>query len=186
MGVSTGGPNALSDFLPGFPAECPVPIVIVQHMPPKFTAQLAQRLASRSKIKVVEAAEGMVLQPGYAYIAPGDYHITIDHRADKSIIRTNQNPPENSCRPAVDVLFRSVAEEYGGSALAIIMTGMGQDGMLGCQQLKQVGCRILIQDKETSVVWGMPGAVSAAGLANETLPLMQLSSRAMEILKKCR
>ena len=175
IGVSTGGPNALADLLPRLPSAFPLPIVIVQHMPPVFTKHLATRLSSQCKFEVVEAAAGDVLTPGKAWIAPGDFHMTVRRRGAETIVGLDQRPPENSCRPAVDVLFRSVAEAYGARTLGVILTGMGQDGLRGCEQIHHSGGRILVQDEATSVVWGMPGAVARAGLADTILPLDRIA-----------
>jgi two-component system chemotaxis response regulator CheB len=183
IGISTGGPNALAVLMPSFPRDFPVPVVIVQHMPPVFTRLLAERLAAKSQIGVEEGCTGTVLRPGCAWIAPGDYHMIVapDHRG--ITIRTHQGPQENSCRPAVDVLFRSVAEVYKPHALAVEMTGMGQDGLRGCELIREFGGQILAQDQESSVVWGMPGFVANAGLADRILPLDQLGT---EIVRRVR
>jgi two-component system chemotaxis response regulator CheB len=183
IGVSTGGPNALGELVPEFPADFSVPIVIVQHMPPVFTKLLAERLEARANIKVEEGAPGRAVNAGHAFIAPGNYHMIV-HREEGSVrIQTNQEPPENSCRPAVDVLFRSVAETYGGGALGVVMTGMGQDGLRGSERIREAGGQIFVQDEATSVVWGMPGFVANAGLADKVLPLQQLGS---EIVRRVR
>ena len=176
IGVSTGGPNALAEMIPRIPADFPVPIVIVQHMPPTFTRLLAERLTAHSSIKVYEATDGMPLEPGVALIAPGDYHMVVRREVRSGGMKAllNQDPQENSCRPAVDVLFRSVAEVYGGATLAVIMTGMGQDGLHGCQRIRDSGGQILVQDEATSVVWGMPGFVVNAGLADAVLPIQEI------------
>ena len=171
IGVSTGGPDALAKIIPQIPANFPIPIVIVQHMPPIFTKRLAQRLNSASQIEVKEAKDGDILQKQKAFIAPGDYHITLEKKGTIIKIMTNQNPPENSCRPAVDVLFRSVANIYQENTLGLILTGMGQDGLHGCQSIRELGGQVLVQDEESSVVWGMPGIVANAGLANQILSL---------------
>jgi two-component system chemotaxis response regulator CheB len=171
IGSSTGGPTALAEVIPQLPANFRAPILIVQHMPPMFTKLLAERLQQQSRIRVDEAFEGAVLEPGKAYIAPGDFHLGV-RRLDKQIVCTlNQGPPENSCRPAVDVTFRSAHEVWGGAAVSVILTGMGQDGMRGCEILKASGAHVIAQDEETSVVWGMPGAVVRAGLADQVVPL---------------
>ena len=175
IGVSTGGPNALAVVLPGLPADLPVPVVIVQHMPPMFTRMLAERLDAQSAIHVVEAEEGMVLKAGTAYIAPGDFHMELDRQGTRTMITLNQQPPENSCRPAVDPLFRSVARQFTGSALGLILTGMGRDGLRGCELFREAGCPIVAQDEATSVVWGMPGFVARAGLADRVLPLNDIA-----------
>jgi two-component system, chemotaxis family, protein-glutamate methylesterase/glutaminase len=181
IGVSTGGPTALLHLLPQFPKIFPLPMVIVQHMPPIFTKQLAERLNAESALGVFEATHGMTLEPGRALLAPGDYHMRVKRAADRVSVVLDQQPRENSCRPAVDVLFRSVAEVYGAGALGVILTGMGQDGLLGARQLKAHGARVVVQDRESSVVWGMPGAVADAGLADAVL---SLSAMAQEILRQ--
>lgn len=172
IGSSTGGPNALSEVLKTIPADLPVPIVIVQHMPPVFTNFLASRLNDACAITVHEGEDGMRVQPGHAYIAPGDFHMTVRRGATGQLyLATNQAPPENFCRPAVDVLFRSVGATFGGNVLAVVLTGMGHDGRDGIVPLREAGAHVIVQDESTSVVWGMPGAVASAGLADEILPL---------------
>lgn len=181
IGVSTGGPNALAALLPSLPAGFPVPILIVQHMPPVFTKLLADRLAAQCDFPVREAAAGeRVAGPG-AWIAPGDYHLQAVREADGVYLKLQHGPPENSCRPAVDVLFRSVAAVFGANTLAVILTGMGQDGLRGCERIREAGGEILVQDEATSVVWGMPGFVARAGLADQILPLGQLGT---EIIRR--
>ena len=174
IGVSTGGPNALAALIPTIPANFPVPIVIVQHMPPNFTRLLAERLDLKSSITVKECEDGDILKPGHAYIAPGDFHMYIEHNKDDIVALLNQGPPENSCRPAVDVLFRSVAKVYGRNALGVVLTGMGQDGMHGSEHIQSRGGQVIVQDEETSVVWGMPGFVVKAQLADKVLPLDEI------------
>jgi two-component system chemotaxis response regulator CheB len=174
IGVSTGGPNALAELLPIFPADFPVPIVIVQHMPPLFTQLLAERLNVKSALKVSEGAAGRLIEPGQAFVAPGDYHLTLARQALGVRLQTNQEPPENSCRPAVDVLFRSVTAVFGAHTLGVILTGMGQDGLRGCEYICEAGGQILAQDEASSVVWGMPAFVVKAGLADKVLPLDQI------------
>jgi two-component system, chemotaxis family, protein-glutamate methylesterase/glutaminase len=181
IGVSTGGPNALSTLLPEFPADLPTPILIVQHMPPMFTKLLAERLSSKCQISVGEAVPGVVLEPGHAWIAPGDFHLIVQRDSTVVRIATHQAPPENSCRPSVDVLFRSVAKVYGAGTMGVILTGMGQDGLHGCECIREVGGQVLAQDKASSVVWGMPGFVVNAGLANEIVPIDKMAS---EILRR--
>lgn len=176
IGTSTGGPNALSDLVPLLPPNFPVPVVIVQHMPPIFTKFLADRLSAKSQIPVLEAVNYQKLLPGHAYIAPGDFHMMVERSKEGVRIRTQQEQPENSCRPAVDVLFRSVADVFRGDALAVIMTGMGQDGLRGCGRVREEGGQILAQDESSSVVWGMPGYVAHAGLADLILPLGLIAS----------
>lgn len=183
VGTSTGGPNALTDLFAGLPADFPVPIAIVQHMPPMFTRLLAERLSSKFALKVEEGRAGGELKPGHAWVAPGDFHMTVQR--DGTIVRValNQDPPENSCRPAADVLFRSMAQVYGSGLLAVVMTGMGQDGLRGCEAVREAGGQIIVQDEASSVVWGMPGFVAKAGLADKILPL---SGLAEEILQRVR
>ena len=183
IGVSTGGPNALANLLPAFPRDLPVPMVIVQHMPPVFTRLLAERLTSKSQIQVEEGYAGAILKPGRAWIAPGNNHMVVTINDGRTALGIDQGPPENSCRPAVDVLFRSVAEIYRAHVLAVIMTGMGQDGLRGCERIRESGGQVLAQDQATSVVWGMPGYVVNAGLADNVLPLEQLGA---EIVRRVR
>lgn len=175
IGVSTGGPNALAVLLPALPKNFPVPILIVQHMPPMFTKLLAERLTSKCQIPVEEAIPNTVLEPGQAWIAPGDYHMLVQQEGTGVKIVTNQAPAENSCRPSVDVLFRSVAQVYGAKTLAVILTGMGQDGLRGCECIRSQGGQILVQDQASSVVWGMPGFVANAGFADRVIPLGQMA-----------
>jgi two-component system chemotaxis response regulator CheB len=176
IGVSTGGPNALAQLIPTLPADFPVPVVIVQHMPPVFTRLLAERLTSQSALSVREASPGDEVEIGNVYLAPGNYHMFVRREGQKVRIHTNQDAPENSCRPAVDVLFRSVADVYGPGCLGVVLTGMGQDGLRGCERIRDSGGRNIVQDEATSVVWGMPGFVSRAGLADHTLPLGAIAS----------
>lgn len=179
IGISTGGPEALAKLIPSLPDGFPVPVVIVQHMPPVFTKLLSDRLALSSKIKVFEGAEGMAVEPGAAYIAPGDYHMTVRGNGEAVNICLGQEPPENSCRPAADVLFRSVAQIYGSRVLGVVMTGMGQDGLRGAREMKRLGAAILAQDQASSVVWGMPSFIVREGLADEVVPLDRMG-RAIE------
>lgn len=181
IGVSTGGPNALAELFPRFPANLPCPIVIVQHMPPIFTRLLAQRLTNCGNIPVEEAREGTPIEPGKAVIAPGGFHVVLKQSGAGVVASLEQSPPVNSCRPAVDVLFASVAALYGGRALGVILTGMGQDGFNGVKQIKAKGASVIAQDKATSVVWGMPGFVTQAGLADVVAPIDQIAA---EILKR--
>jgi two-component system, chemotaxis family, protein-glutamate methylesterase/glutaminase len=174
IGTSTGGPNALAEVLPQIPKNFPVPIVLVQHMPPIFTRLLADRLAAHCEIPVHEASAGVIVSPGHAWIAPGNYHMRLKRAGTGWRLELNQDTPENSCRPAVDVLFRSVAEACGAQALAVVMTGMGSDGVIGAQCIRQRGGEVIIQDEASSVVWGMPGLVYASGQADAVYPLSQL------------
>ncbi|GLW33928.1 chemotaxis-specific protein-glutamate methyltransferase CheB [Actinoplanes regularis] len=176
IGSSTGGPDALTKVLLELPADLPVPVVITQHMPPVFTKMFADRLDRSAPMKVVEAGDGMELAAGTVYIAPGDRHLVFNRRGTSTLTQLSGAPQENSCRPAVDVMFRSVAGVYGGTAFAAVLTGMGQDGRGGAKVLRDSGAEILAQDEASSVVWGMPGAVVAAGLADEVLPLDRIAS----------
>ncbi|HKX27434.1 MAG TPA: chemotaxis response regulator protein-glutamate methylesterase [Blastocatellia bacterium] len=184
IGVSTGGPNALADLIPALPADFPVPILIVQHMPPIFTRLLAERLEAKSSFRVREGATGEVVMPGQVWIAPGGYHMVVEREGGRIRLRTHQDPPENSCRPAVDVLFRSVVKVYGAGTLALVLTGMGQDGLRSCGAIREAGGQILAQDEPTSVVWGMPGFVAQAGLADRVLPLNQLAPEIVRRVSK--
>ena len=186
IGTSTGGPNALVEVFKLFPPDFPVPIVIVQHMPPVFTALLAERLTAVSRLKFSEGKEGDSLRPGEAYIAPGGRHMDVVSRNGFRQIHLHDGPPENSCRPAVDVLFRSVADVYGGATLAVVLTGMGQDGMRGCELIRERHGQVLAQDEASSVVWGMPGAVVNAALANKILPLDQVAGEIVRRVKDSR
>jgi two-component system chemotaxis response regulator CheB len=171
IGVSTGGPTALGAILPSFPASFPLPILLVQHMPPLFTRLLGERLNATCQVPVAEASQGDLVTPGKILIAPGDFHMKVVSKADGVHVFLDQSPQQNSCRPAVDALFASIGEVYGGAVLAVILTGMGQDGLHGVEILKARGARVLAQDEASSVVWGMPGAVVNAGLADRVLPL---------------
>jgi two-component system chemotaxis response regulator CheB len=175
IGVSTGGPNALAAIIPHIPGNLPVPIVLVQHMPPLFTRFLAERLNSQSALEVREAGGGEELLPGTVYLAPGDYHMVVERKGTRIVTALTQAPPENSCRPSVDVLFRSVSETYRSAVLAVVLTGMGQDGLRGCEDIKRCGGSVFVQDEATSVVWGMPGFVARAGLADRVLPLADVA-----------
>jgi two-component system chemotaxis response regulator CheB len=174
IGVSTGGPEALSKLLPTIPAGFPVPVVIAQHMPPIFTRLLANRLTDKCTLPVEECQSGEFLEPGHIWLAPGDFHMIVREEAGRIRLQTNQGPRENFCRPSVDVLFRSVARVYGPRVLGIILTGMGQDGLKGCAALCEAGSPVIVQDEASSVVWGMPGFVARAGLAQKILPLDQI------------
>ncbi len=179
IGASTGGPNALAELIGLLPGDIGVPVLIVQHMPPVFTQLLAERLDRSSRLTVKEGFDGAVVRPGEVWVAPGDFHMVVTREGTETILRTNKGSAENSCRPAVDVLFRSVAEVYGASALAVVLTGMGKDGTAGCRILSNLGAGILVQDEASSVVWGMPRAVQEAGLAEAVLNLKDLASAIM-------
>jgi two-component system, chemotaxis family, protein-glutamate methylesterase/glutaminase len=182
LGVSTGGPTALSELIPLIPGNLRVPILAVQHMPPTFTKQLAARLNERCALTVIEAEPGMIPKPGHMYIAPGGMHMVVATTAGGVSIALDDGPPENSCKPAVDTLFRSAVKAWGGRLLGVILTGMGQDGLAGCRTLREAGGTVIVQDESSSVVWGMPGAVARAGLAAEELPLSEISGA---IVQRC-
>lgn len=176
IGSSTGGPEALAKVLPQLPASLPVPVLLVQHMPPVFTRQFAQRLDRLCPLRVVEASDGSPLTPGTVHLAPGDHHLVVrggGARGGPQAPHTGvgQGPPENFCRPAVDPLFRSAVTAFDGAVLAVVLTGMGSDGRHGAGEIRAAGGTVLVQDQSTSVVWGMPGAISQAGYADEVLPL---------------
>lgn len=175
IGTSTGGPNALAALFEAFTVKLPVPVAIVQHMPPLFTRYLAERLQDiGGPIGCEEATDGQVLQPGCAYLAPGGLHLGVARAGGQVIARLLDLPPENSCRPAVDVLFRTASAH--AHVLGVVMTGMGHDGMRGGQELRARGGQLIAQDQATSVVWGMPGAVVQARLTDTVLPLSQLAA----------
>lgn len=171
IGVSTGGPAALMKVFEMWRTPLSVPIFIVQHMPPKFTTLLAARLTEVGVIPVQEPYEGQEALAGQAYLAPGGYHLELRRKGTKVLMHLNEDPPENSCRPAVDVLFRSAAKVYGQSLLAVVLTGMGYDGLRGAEDIIRSNGVVLAQDEATSVIWGMPGAIAQADLAEKVLPL---------------
>lgn len=174
IGSSTGGPDAVQRLLSALP-PLPVPVALVQHMPPLFTKQFAQRLDRQTRFDVFEAEHGQVLRPGMVCIAPGDYHLEIIRDARGLVTKLQQGPAENFCRPAVDVLFRSAATATGAATLSVVLTGMGSDGAKGAAPIVAAGGSVVAQDQATSVVWGMPGAVAGAGLAEEILPLDEIA-----------
>jgi two-component system chemotaxis response regulator CheB len=183
VGSSTGGPNALRELLVGLGRDFPLPLVIVQHMPPMFTRLLAERLTTESGLKVVEATGGDVLVPGTAFLAPGDYHMIVVRCQDGLATLLHQGAEVNSCRPSVDVLFRSVAETCREASLGVVLTGMGSDGVAGSAQIHAAHGRVLVQDESTSVVWGMPGLVAQAGLADRVVPLDGLAAEIRRFAK---
>lgn len=181
IGSSMGGPRALGHLIPALPADFPVPILVVQHMPAVFTRALASRLNQNASLNVAECDSSQHAEPGQVWLAAGDYHMTVDKQGSETLIAPLRTEPVNFCRPAVDILFASAAKHYGANVLAVVMTGMGQDGLEGCRQLAKAGAQILVQDQPTSAVWGMPGVVSRAGLACAELPLHEI---APEILRR--
>lgn len=186
IGASTGGPRALATLLPALCAEVDLPMVIVQHMPAGFTSSLAESLARQARKRVVEAADGMRLEPGAVYIAPGGRHLVVRQSAAGAEAGLNDQPPENGCRPSADVLFRSAAAVYGSSVAAIILTGMGRDGTAGLGAVKRAGGYIVAQDEATSVVWGMPGSAFEAGVTDELLPLEQIARAVAAVVQRGR
>ncbi len=181
IGASTGGPSALEKFLTFLPEDFPVPILIVQHMPAGFTALLANRLAAKCKICVAEVRADQTLRAGHAWLAAGGRHMVVKATNGEVHASIFDGPPENSCRPSADVLFRSAAEVFKEHVLAVVMTGMGQDGLRGCEKIREAGGQVLAQDQASSVVWGMPGLVANAGLVNRVVGLDELGG---EILRR--
>lgn len=181
IGVSTGGPNALAVLLPALPANLSVPVFVVQHMPPVFTKLVADRLDKQCTLAVHEATENETARAGTILIAPGDFHMTLEKSGPVTVVRLNQKAAVNFCRPAVDVLFQSAVAAYGSGLLAVVLTGMGSDGAVGCEQVSAAGGQVIVQDAATSVVWGMPGAVAERGLAEAILPLEHI---AKEIVRR--
>lgn len=171
IGVSTGGPQALTQVLPRLPANFPAPVVVVQHMPPLFTKSLADDLDRRCQLRVCEATQGQPLRPGEALIAPGGKHMRVARVGGGMVVQLTDDPPERNCKPAADFLFRSVAATCGPRTLAVVLTGMGDDGALGAKQVKSAGGAVFAQDEASCVVYGMPRAVVEAGLADELVPL---------------
>lgn len=183
IGVSTGGPAALSHVIPQLPADLAVPVLIVQHMPPLFTKSLADDLRRTSKLTVTEAADGDVIKPGQVWIAPGGKQMKVEYGGSGLVIRVTDDAPERNCKPSVDYLFRSVANCYGGKVLGVIMTGMGDDGTEGCKQLRRVGASIIAQNEATCVVYGMPRNIVENGLATATCPLDQIAPNIVRIVQ---
>jgi two-component system chemotaxis response regulator CheB len=186
IGVSTGGPVALSALLPALPADLGVPVVVVQHMPPVFTKLLAERLDTVCPLSVVEVTDGMTLAPNRVHIAAGGFHLELTRHGPLEQVTLTSDPPENSCRPAVDVTLRAAHRLWGSRTLTVILTGMGNDGLRGVESLRRAGGRVLVQDADTSVVWGMPGAVARAGLADAVLPLPQIAPAIVSAVRNGR
>lgn len=175
IGVSTGGPVALAKLLGEIPKYLPVPIMIAQHMPAVFTGLLAKRLSEQTGHKVCEAKDGDQIEASRILIAPGDYHMLVKRCKTRVEVRLNQDPPVNSCRPAVDPFFKSVAQCFGNRAVGVVLTGMGQDGMSGAGLIKSAGGTVFAQDESSSVVWGMPGKVVSAGFADHIMDLSDIA-----------
>ncbi|MBT5110710.1 MAG: chemotaxis-specific protein-glutamate methyltransferase CheB [Rhodospirillaceae bacterium] len=183
VGSSTGGPEALNVMIDDLPDDFPLPILITQHMPKLFTALLADTISKRTGKIAVEAAEGMTVEPGKIYIAPGDHHMTITGTPTRSVIRLNQEPPVNYCRPSVEPMLQSIVRIYKEKTLVVILTGMGADGQKGAELAVESGGSVIAQDADTSVVWGMPGAVAEAGLCCQVLPIDQIAAAVWRIVK---
>jgi two-component system chemotaxis response regulator CheB len=181
IGSSTGGPQALLQVLGDIKNRINVPIIITQHMPATFTAILAEHLTRATGRPCAEARDGDVLDSARMYLAPGNYHMTVEREQNKFVLRINQGPPENFCRPAVDPMFKSVSRCFGSAALGLILTGMGQDGLKGSEELVKNGGTIVAQDEESSVVWGMPGAVALAGLCSAVQPLKNIGQTVLKL-----
>ena len=187
IGVSTGGPNALAAMMPSIPSTIGVPVLIVQHMPPVFTQTLAESLDVKCAIRVSEAVHGQKAEPNRAYIAPGGRHMRIQQGTDGSrLIQLTDDPPENNCRPSVDYLFRSAANSFPGRAMAVILTGMGNDGTLGLRLLKRHGCYVIAQDEASCVVYGMPKAAVEAGVVDSVLPLETIAGEISAAIRRLR
>ena len=187
IGASTGGPAALEVVLSALPTNFPLPVLIVQHMPELFTGMLAERLTQRCRLCVREATEGTPVLPGNVYLARGNWHMTLlaaTRDGAPPTLHLHQGPMENHCRPAVDVLFRSVAAVYGPATLAVILTGMGSDGLAASRLLCAQGGTVIAQDQASSVIWGMPGAVVQAGIARRVLPLPAIAPEILRLTSK--
>lgn len=182
IGSSTGGPAALGEVLSGLPGDLHVPVVVVQHMPDEFTWRLAKQLNGRCGLEVVEAQDDMPIERGRVYIAPGDRHVKLQRRGLHTKAFLDDGPLVNSCRPSVDITFSSAARQFGSGVLAAVLTGMGNDGLDGAKKIVESGGTVFVQDRETSVVWGMPGYIAKAGLAARTLPIDQI---APTLVRRC-
>ncbi|HUQ88843.1 MAG TPA: chemotaxis response regulator protein-glutamate methylesterase [Vicinamibacterales bacterium] len=171
ISLSTGGPQAIGQIVAKLPADFRAPVMVVPHMAQIFTKFFAERLAAQTALAVVEATDGQVVEPATVYVAPADFHLTVSRSNGVAVLALDQTPPLHAHRPAADVLFQSVADAYGSRALALVLTGMGQDGVKGCEEITTAGGRVLVQDEATSVVWETAGLVARAGLADAVLPL---------------
>ncbi|HFD16176.1 MAG TPA: chemotaxis-specific protein-glutamate methyltransferase CheB [Rhodospirillales bacterium] len=182
IGSSTGGPQAVMRVLRDLGAQSVVPVFLTQHMPPAFTAAFAAQIAQELDLPCAEARQGEPVRAGRIYVAPGDFHLTVKGRPEDATIGLSKAPPEHFCRPAVDPMLRSLASVYGSGLVAVILTGMGSDGAEGCRTVVENGGQVIAQDRETSVVWGMPGAVVAAGLPATVLPLQRIGTRLRKLM----
>lgn len=183
IGTSTGGPRALQQIITQLPGDLPCGVVIVQHMPAGFTKSLADRLNTLSQLDVKEAENNDIIGSGKVFIAPGNYHMTIETQGESRVIRLNQNPPVASHRPAVDILFESVAK-FGNKIIAVVLTGMGSDGAKGMQYIKKTGGYSIAEDKSTAVVYGMPKAVAELGLIDKVLPIDSIAAELVQLARK--
>ncbi|MHA1113474.1 MAG: protein-glutamate methylesterase/protein-glutamine glutaminase [Alphaproteobacteria bacterium] len=177
LGSSTGGPKALLTLFGGLRDKLRLPILLAQHMPATFTAMLAEHIAGAGGRPAAEGRDGTAIEAGHVYVAPGDHHMVVAEESGGLVLRLNQEPAENFCRPSVDPLLRSAARAYGPAVLAVILTGMGHDGLAGCEAIVEAGGTVVAQDEATSVVWGMPGAVATAGLCSAVLPLDDIADK---------
>ncbi|HET6566486.1 MAG TPA: chemotaxis protein CheB, partial [Rhodothermales bacterium] len=175
IGISTGGPFDLQQVVPSLPATLPVPVLIVQHMPPLFTRSLADRLDALSPLTVCEAKEGLAIRPGMVILAAGGRHLALKRSGSSVIVTTPLDPPGSAHCPSVDVLFQSACDVFGGGVLGVVMTGMGRDGLAGATEIKRRGGTVVVQNEESCVVYGMPKAVAEAGLADAAVPLAELA-----------
>lgn len=182
IGASTGGPKAVMEIMQKFPHDLPAAFLIVQHMPKGFTLSFAERISWQSGLKAKEAEEGDQLFAGKVFVAPAGYHLTIEKEEERYRLRLNQDPLVNFVRPSIDVTMFSAAELFGHNTVGVILTGMGKDGMDGCRKIKEAGGKVVIQDEETSIVWGMPRAVYKAGLADEVLPIGKIPEKIVELI----
>jgi two-component system chemotaxis response regulator CheB len=183
VAASTGGPNALQELIPALRKDFPLPVLIVQHMPPGFTSSFALRLNERSQLTVLEGCDGMPVRKGIAVVAPGGYHMMVERKGAELVCRLSETPPVRSVRPAADVLFASVADVVGAPVMVVVLTGMGKDGLDGTRLLRAKGAYVIAESRETCVIYGMPGAVVEAGLADEVLPVYSIAAGVERFLK---
>jgi len=184
IGSSTGGPQALFTLFRALGRVDKMPVFVTQHMPATFTTILAEHLAQAAGMPAAEAKDGEAVAPGRIYVAPGDFHMTVESQGAGMVVKLNKNPPENFCRPAVDPMLRSITKAYGPRTLFVMLTGMGQDGLKGARDLVAAGSTVIAQDEATSVVWGMPGAVATAGLCTAVLPLNEIGAYVKKALMR--